>query len=344
MISDLCRSDLPVLLIYNFDLSWSQQEIQDWLESLHCMADALIEVGHPLQEVSVYSAQLESILGSFCPDECLVFNRCEELPGIPHSEHRVTQVLDRMGFTYTGAGSPALALNQDKCLVKRQLQRWGILTPAWRVYTTTPVELWKRFPAIVKPAFEHCSYGITRESVVQSTMELVQRVEYVLDELHQPAIVEDFIDGPEFHVGLIGNGALRVLPPAEIDYTPFDDIHDRLCTYESNVDKSSLAYRVTFPKLPVTMPESQLHQLEEVVVAAYRAIDCRDYARMDVRLRDGVFYVLDVNPNADLGPDTSLVMAAELIGLSYGQLGSLLVNLAAQRHPVFGSAYCQHSE
>ena len=79
--------------------------------------------------------------------------------------------------------------------------------------------------------------------------------------------------------------------------------------------------------------------MEQTVLAAYRATDCRDYARFDVRLRDGVFYVLDVNPNADVSPDTSMVLAAEMIGLSYGQLGSWLINLAARRHPIFGSEY-----
>jgi D-alanine-D-alanine ligase len=167
--------------------------------------------------------------------------------------------------------------------------------------------------------------------------ELNKRVRYVFDELHQPALVEEFIDGREFHVGVIGNGALCVLPPAEIDYSSFEDIHDRLCTYEANFDKDSLAYKNTIPRLPASLKHRQLSNLEEVVIAAYRATDCRDYARIDIRKRDGVFYVLDVNHNADISSDNSLVQAAELIGYSYGQFGSFLVNLAAQRHPIFAS-------
>jgi D-alanine-D-alanine ligase len=136
-------------------------------------------------------------------------------------------------------------------------------------------------------------------------------------------------------VGVIGNGALRVLPAAEIDYSAFNDIHDRLCTYEANFDKDSLAYVYTIPKQPASLTHSQLCDLEAVVTAAYRATDCRDYARMDIRLRDGVFYVLDVNHNADICSDNSLVHGFELVGYSYGQFGSLLVNLAAHRHPRF---------
>ena len=138
-------------------------------------------------------------------------------------------------------------------------------------------------------------------------------------------------------MGVIGNGTLSVLPPAEIDYTSFDDIHDRLCTYESNYDPTSLAYQLTLPKLPVVLTKNQLSRLEKVVIAAYRAIDCRDYARMDVRLQDEAFYLLDVNPNPDISSDTSLALGAELVGLSYGELGSFLTGLAAQRHPIFAS-------
>lgn len=334
---DHCRTDLPVLLIHNLDPSWPLQEIQDYRAETRLLIDALVEVGHPVQEVCVQSADLETALEGFNPDEYLIFNWCEELPGIPHSEYMVAQYLEGMGYTFTGANSSALSLGQDKRRVKRILQERRIQTPAWQVFTSLREIDWVRFPAIVKAAFEHCSYGITSESVVQSTTELVKRVQYVFNELHQPALVEEFIDGREFHVGAIGNGVIRVLPPAEIDYSSFYDIHDRLCTYEANFDKTSLAYKFTMPKLPADLTDDLLINLKEVVSAAYRATNCRDYARMDIRLRDGAFYLLDVNHNADISSDNSLVRAAALTGLSYGRLGSLLINLAARRHPIFGS-------
>jgi D-alanine-D-alanine ligase len=337
------QADLPILLLYNLNPSWPQQDIQDCLIATRLLTNSLIEVGHFVQEVCVRSAELETALEGFNPNEYLILNWCEELPGIPRSEYQVAQSLERMGYTFTGAGSQTLALGQDKSEVKRLLQQRHVPTPVWQVYSSTRKINWTRFPAIVKPAFEHCSYGITRESVVQSNAELVRRVHYVINELHQSALVEEFIDGREFHVGVIGSGTLRVLPPAEIDYSSFNDIHDRLCTYESNYDKTSLAYQLTLPKLPVVLTNEQLSKLEEIVIAAYRAIDCRDYARMDVRLRDGVFYLLDVNPNPDISADTSLVLGAELDGLSYGELGNLLINMAAQRHPIFGSFYREKS-
>jgi D-alanine-D-alanine ligase len=337
-MDDLLRQpNIPVLLISNIDYQESLEEVRESISQTVNLADALQGVGHPVTSILVEADNLPDLLRPFCPDELIVFNWCEEIPGISRSGALAAQALERGGFTYTGADSSALRLSQDKRRVKRILKKASIPTPAWQVFTSASTVDWARFPAIVKPAFEHYSFGITREAVVQSTAELMLRVRYVLEELQQPVIVEDFIDGREIHVGVVGNGVLRVLPPGEIDYAAFDDIHDRLCTYESNFDKTSLAYQQTIPKLPAVLTSDQLSILEKIVIAAYRATDCRDYARMDIRLRDGTFYILDVNHNADISPDTSLILGAELVGLSYGKFGSLLIHLAAHRHPVYGS-------
>jgi D-alanine-D-alanine ligase len=324
---------LPVLMLANIDPSWPAAEIQESSDTVDQLKRALQEAGHQVTRLIVRNDCLPQLLKAYRPEEWIVFNWCEEIPGLPRSGALVAQELDRAGFTYTGSDSITLAFSQDKRQVKRQLQEAGIPTPTWQVFTTQSTDGWERFPAIVKPAFEHCSYGIARESVVQSVQELQKRVRFVQEELQQPAVVEDFIDGPEFHVGVFGNEDLHVLPPAEIDYDNLNDIHERLCTFEANFDKDSRAYRSTIPKLPAALSSRQILSLEKIVRAAYHATSCRDYARFDLRLRDGKFFVLDVNPNADISPDTSLVKSAELVGYSYGQFGSLLVHLAAKRHP-----------
>jgi len=326
------RTDLPVLMLIDVDRAWPPDAIGERLELAWQLSDALQSLGHPVTSASVETDDLDTLLVPYDPEKVIVFNWCEDIPGIPRSGAQAAQKLEKLGFTYTGADFNALTLGQDKRKIKDRLIRAGVPTPAWEVFTAEQAGTWQRFPAIVKPAFEHCSFGITREAVVQTPAELARRVRYVMYELQQPAIVEDFIDGREFHVGVLGNGTLHVLPPGEIEYVGFQDIQDRLCTYESNVDKSSLAYRLTAPRMACALSETEQQRLNDVVIRAYQATDCRDYARMDIRVRDGIYYVLDVNHNADIGPDTSLVLGAEKIGYSYGQFGSLLVNLAAERH------------
>ncbi len=158
-----CRTDLPVLLITNIDPTWPLEVIQDYEAETHILINALIEVGHPIQDVCIQSADLETVLEGYNPDNYLVFNWCEELPGVPHSEYRVAETLERMGYTFTGSDSSTLFLGQDKSKIKQILQRGRIPTPVWQVLTPAEEINWVRFPAIVKAALEHCSYGITRE-------------------------------------------------------------------------------------------------------------------------------------------------------------------------------------
>jgi D-alanine-D-alanine ligase len=327
--------NIPVRLLYNINPRWPQPDIQDCHAEARRLVDSLAELGHSIQEVCVESPELETYLEGVNPQENLIFNWCEELPGVPHSASLVARALDRMGFTYTGTGAEALVFSQDKRQVKALLRAQGIPTPRWHIATTASPDGWNGYPAIVKPAFEHCSFGVTCDAVVLTHSELAERIQYVLETFRQPALVEEFIDGREFHISVLGDGRLQVLPVAEMDFSAFDNVKDRLCTYESKFDPQSTSYNMIELHLPASLTRDEQRQIEAVGLAAYRATGCRDYARLDLRLRDGVFYVLDVNPNADFSPDTSLAMSAELSGLSYGQLSSLLVQLAAGRHPLF---------
>lgn len=335
--SDHIEARPPVLLIYNIDPQWPLADIRACQADADLLASALSEEGHAVTAVCLENRELASILKQYDPNQYLVFNWCEEFPGIPHSGANVASELEESGFTFTGANSQALVLSQDKRRIKQILKAQDIPRPVWQVFTETWGGEWQYFPAIVKPAFEHSSLGVTREAVIRSPQELSDRVRYVQEAFHQPALVEVFIDGREFHVTVIGNGILRVLPPAEMDFSAFDNIQDRLCTYESKFDPASPSYNLIELRLPAPLTREEHSSLEQVALAAYRATQCRDYARLDIRLRDGTFYVLDVNHNADISPDTSPALAAEIAGLSYGKLGSLLVHLSAQRHPSFRS-------
>ena len=198
------------------------------------------------------------------------------------------------------------------------------------------IDDWSCYPAIVKPAGEHCSLGVDEGAVVLGPQELRARVSYVLDAFHQPALVEDFIDGREFHVSLLGgDGQCTMLPPAEMDFSAFRDVRDRLCTFDSKFTPGSTHYKDIRLRIAAELDPSEYKTLEATARAAYQILGCRDYARIDIRLRDGVFYVLDVNPNADISVETSIVCAAEAAGYSYGAMLSYLIRLATQRHPRF---------
>ncbi len=336
---DTPRRDLPVLLLHNMDPSWTAEENRDALQDVTTLSDALTKLGHPVELLAVEDGFLASRLRPHDPRDVVVFNWCEELPGLRHSEPEAAAILERLGFVFTGSPAHVLARSHDKPLIKRVLEAGRIPTPPWAVFAAPRCDGWDIFPAIVKAAHEHCSIGIAPESVVTSRAELERRVDYILREHAQPALVEEFIDGREFHVSAWGNGTVTVLPPAEMDYVGLTDIRDRLFTYEAKYVPGSRLYETIELRVPAALDGAARSELEGIVLRAYRATGCRDYGRIDVRLRGGTFYVIDINPNPDINPLTSLVYAAAEAGFSYGEMGSRIVNLAAARHPVFRSAH-----
>lgn len=336
MKPDFKWSDGYVLLLYNMDPMWGQAELDNVFGIVKQMKEALEQEKHSVVLLSVESPDIDNILTPYDPREYVVFNWCEDLPGIQKGDVVMAEMLEKNRFCYTGSPPEVLSLSWDKAAVKRILEGCHIPTPSWQLFLIPQVDSWKNFPAIVKPAFEHCSYGITTEAVVLNDKELAERVTYVLDTFNQPALVEDFIDGREFHVSLWGNGRIEMLPPAEMDFSAFDNVKDRLCTYDSKFIPGSLHYEKIELQVPAVLDEHQLRQLKLTCQQAHHAIGCRDYARIDLRLREGTFFVLDVNPNADITPDASLAYAVEAAGLSYGYFASTLIHLAAQRHPFSG--------
>jgi D-alanine-D-alanine ligase len=325
---------LPVLLIYNVDPVWTSHERDEVTGETRRLGSAMEEQGHSVMLIPITTANLAAQLEPFHPDDHIVFNWCECLPGIPHSEAHVTETLESLNFVFTGADSRALALSQDKQRVKALLTTHSITTPRWAVYENAGADDWECFPAIVKPAHEHCSIGITSEAVVMSKHELQNRIDHILKTYRQPALVEDFIDGREFRVALWGDSRPRALPIVEMAFSAFPDLRERLCTYDSKFDPASLHYNRIETLLPAPLREAESRLLCKTAAAAYSVTGCRDYGRIDLRLRHGVFYVLDVNPNPDLSADASMAYAAEYAGFSYGALGSYLVALAACRHPL----------
>lgn len=333
------QSEIPVLLLYNLDPQWSEHEQAEVLNVTSRAGKALIDAGYPTTLVPVTNSDLDSILSNYNPLEYLIFNWCESLPGVHHSESLVAEYLEQHDFTFTGASSSALTLTLDKNRVKQLIDDAGILTPTWETFDKGSVVDWKRFPAIVKPSREHCSEGINRNAVVTTEADLKKRIRYIIKRFQCPALVEDFIAGRELHVSLWGNGDVEMLPPAEMEFSSIEDEYDRLCTYESKFVPESKQYNNIKTLIPAPLSEQELVDLEQICKTAYTLTGCRDYARIDLRMKDGLFYITDINPNADLCPDTSTIAAAEFAGYTYDDFLRRLVLFAVERHPELGREF-----
>lgn len=268
------------------------------------------------------------------PRDTVIFNWCEGLDGEPNAYSAVPPVLERLGFAYTGATAWALDATQDKAVTKKILLDNKIPTPVSRLYHRAVINGWRRYPALVKPANEHCSFGITREAVVDTPQQLKQRIQYVLDTWKCPALVEDFIDGIEYNVSIWGpDDNLQVLPISAITFEAFPDYHDRVVSFDAKWNPESEAYRLTGVQCPAVLEPALKRRIEKVALATYRALRLRDYARVDMRVRNGVPYVLDVNANPDITMEGGFARSARAAGYDYGQAVTRILSFAAQRRP-----------
>ncbi|MCU0379269.1 MAG: hypothetical protein MUC78_13525 [Bacteroidales bacterium] len=327
---------MKVLLLYDLDPAWDESEISETRSSNKVLFESLQAEGFDTYLEELTDPDLERILDKYNPDDTIIFNLCETLPGIPDSERSVLELIEDKGFTYTGNVPAVIEMSYDKQKVREVLGLLGIRVPYGAVLTPEEAVNWSIFPAIVKPSRLHCSLSITENSVVYDTNSLQEQIRMVNNDLNQPALVEDFIDGREFHVSVWNNEPPEILPPVEMDFSAFSEQRKRLCTYDSKYAPESEHYQKIEALIPAPLDEKLLRKLERHALKTWKGFGCLDYARFDFRLRSNTFYLLDINPNNDISIDASFAIAAEMTSYSYSQMAKRIVMMAVERHPELG--------
>jgi len=296
------------------------------------VALALTEEGHDAHVVGIDGdlSGLRARLEELAPD--CAFNLCESLCGDARLESAVPLVLDLLGIPFTGSPAEVLSHALRKDRVKRLLEAAGIPTPAGRVLARPDDPCDLPFPLIVKPVREDGSVGISPASVVHDATELARVVEAVTTSLRQPCLVEEYVDGREFNVALLGHPTPRVLPLSEIDFAGLPHGAPRIVSYEAKWCSGSVDDLGTVPVMHPELSNPIAARVRRVATDAFRAVGVRDYGRVDVRLAaSGVPYVVDVNPNCDLSSSAGMARAAAAVGIDYGALVGLLVRYALRR-------------
>ncbi len=324
-----------ILILSNEDSTWTSADYAEVDLEIARMQNGLIEQGFQVEVFTVRHSVLNELGSQTCypRDRWLVFNWCEQYIDRPWSDAEIAGELEQLGYVFTGADVNGMRLSLDKAQVRQRLEAAGVPVPIGRVYADDHLDDWLTFPAIVKPANQHSSYGVSRRSLVENPAELRQQVQWVLSEFGGPAVVEEFVDGREIHVALIGNRDVLALPAMEIDYSLFGDIHDRIYTNEAKFDKQNLPYYLTKFLCPAPLNAATQQRVEAAALAAYQLGGCRDYGRVDLRLRHGEPVVLDVNPNADLSFESDHAIGSKMLGWTYGQLAARIIACAQERWP-----------
>jgi D-alanine-D-alanine ligase len=298
------------------------------------VARTLRKLGHRVSVLGVHGDVKRLIAGLSRRKPDLVFNLMEMFGDNVFGDIPVTGLLDLLGVDYTGSGPGELYLSQDKGLTKRLLAFEEILYPRFAVFSReTGFETGGnlRMPLFVKPLRSDASLGIGGKSLVQDWTGLMDRVSAIRKELDDAALAEEFIDGREFYVGVVGNSQPKALPPVEIDFTGFPEGVPKVMDSKAKWDERSKEYKGTRSVL-AQLPDELRARLQKVAVDAYRALRVRDYGRVDLRLTDtGDIYVLEVNASCYLEKDSEFAMAAGAAGLDYPRLIERIVDLALAR-------------
>ncbi len=302
-------------------------------EEVGAIEQSLREGGYSPNVLSVdhFSKELVQVLTKIAPK--FVFNLCEEINGRSELEMCVAGLLDLMGIPDTGSGPIALGLALNKFHAKQILRAAGL--PAARGYLHSPgvkpLRRGVRLPVIVKPAHEDASLGINAGSVCHDTERLEGQVAYIHSVYLQDALVEEYLDGREFNVSLIG-AEPEVLAISEIDFGDLPDNEPRIVSYRAKWDEESPAYTGTKPICPAEVSRRLEKRIKDVAVRSYRAVGCRDYARVDMRTdARGNLYVLEVNPNPDISPNAGFARAAGSAGLTYTDMILRITRCALER-------------
>jgi D-alanine-D-alanine ligase len=305
---------------------------------LHRLADvekAIQSLGYPVQTLEAKGelCRFGKTILEIGPQ--VIFNLCEEYHGQSRWEMNVAAILEILGIPFTGSSALTLGLSQDKAKTKAILSYHGLATPAHRLWVPgeDPSRFDLRFPLIVKPIREDASLGIDQNALVRDPDALARQIQKIYQDYHQPVLVEEYIDGRELNVSILGNENPKALPISEIDFSQMPAHLPKICSYAAKWLEDSPEFRYTIPRCPALLSPEEEKKVVDVSLRAYRIMECRDYARVDIRLsEEGIPFILEINANPDISHDAGMTRSAKAAGYTYPDFIGRILQLALDRN------------
>ena len=306
----------------------------DVVDEADAVREAISALGHkPLLLPVSDPAEALRRVDELKPD--LIFNLCEGLNGDASKELHMAALWELSGVPFTGNGPITLGLAQNKPLSKRVFETYGIRTPRWMICHEIPQSCNLRYPVIAKPACEDASLGIFSDGVASDLEKLRKLVAKLLSKYGSSGVlVEEFVDGREFNVSLLGNDPARTLPVSEIDFGRFDKDTPKITSYEAKWLEDNPLYLKTPAICPANVDPALEARLHKAALDVFNALGGKDYGRVDMRMdSQGELFVLEYNPNPCISPDAGFAKALAAAGLSYKDFVAELIdaNLKGKR-------------
>ena len=331
--------NIKVAILFNEDAQIARGDSQDLLAVQYTVTttqylyEALTSLGYPVTKLAVRGnlEELEDILASFSPKDTFIFNNCDGFNGNNLAAVDVIRLIERMGFKHTGAPADSNELCINKAYSKKRLIQFGVPTPRYQVFDRPEGEFFLDFPVIIKPTVEDASMGIDLASVVTDRESLFHRIAYIIKEYEQPAMAEEFVCGRELAVAMWGNEEIEVLPIAEEDFSWVTNPLEQLLTYESKWKPESPYYQNIPARVPAVLNRKEAQAVKKAAVGSFRAMGLRDLGRVDIRFKNGIPYIIDINELPDLSPESGFWNSARTTGITYPQMVERILTLAMKR-------------
>lgn len=311
---------------YPIDVATVQDEI-------NAIASTLEKEGFQVRSVNVKD-DLRILENALRRKPDVVFNLVEFFHDRQGLEGAVAGLYDLYQIPYTGAGPFTLALCNRKPLAKQVLLAHGLPTPRFRLLhkPAIPRRHGLHYPLMVKPAREDASAGVSKDSVVYDYAGLTVQLERIFAEFAPPILVEEYIEGKELHVSVIGNDPPRALPIIEFDFSELPSDTPRIISYDAKWNPLHEEYHRIHTVCPARLSQRVAKRVEDIAVRAFQLTGCRDYARLDIRLdKKNRVFVLEINPNPDLTEGVSFMESAEKANMSFGATLRTIVEFALAR-------------
>jgi D-alanine-D-alanine ligase len=306
----------------------------DWAAEAHVI-EALKKLGHEVRTIGVWDepGMIIDEIKANPPD--VVFNLTEHFNAVSAYDRNVAGLLEMMGVPYTGSSPTGLTLCKNKGMAKELLAYHKIRVPNFAVFSPgaaikKPPHL--KFPLFIKPAEEEASYGISQDSFVEDDEAFEERIRFIHERMNQTALAEEYIEGREIYVSLLGNERLQVFPLREVIFTEVPEDQPKFSTFKAKWDD---AYRKRWGIQNVfaePFPDGTVQRIGKICKAVYRALRIRGYGRIDLRMTlDGEIVILEANPNPNLDRDDEFAQSTMKAGLTYERTIQRILRLALSR-------------
>jgi D-alanine-D-alanine ligase len=310
----------------------TEKQIEEWRTEYDVISH-LKAAGHEVMPLGISDSlsDLRRAIIEGKPD--IVFNLLEEFDGIVTYDQHVVAFLELMHQPYTGCNPRGMLLSRDKVLSKQLLTYHRIPTPQFMVFPRgkkprIPKKL--RYPLFVKSSTEDASLGIAHASVVADPKQLAERTAFIHEQTCSDALVEEYIEGRELYVGVLGNDRLKVLPVWEMTFGSLPENLPAIATRKVKWDRGYQQKYGISTAAAAELPEGTMSRLEQLSKRIFRALHLTGYARMDFRLRaDGELFVLEANANPNLSAAEDFAQSALTSGMSYDDLLNRILQLGA---------------